>query len=502
MSDVVIVTYSPNKTGQQRYLGPYQIAWYIRQHGFSTQVLDFLWFMTPEQRMNLYKKYITPETKILGYAPFITSKNFKNAGKTDRNKTIGKDKAWTILEEIKQNFPWLKVIVGGPFAENWDRIPKDFLNVEIDAVFTGQGEYTFLQYCRHVFLGEPHPPFVWAGEFKQIKWSREYDISRCAMRFEQQDHILPGESLPMQLSRGCIFKCKFCQYELIGKKKDDFNRDMDLVKEAMLHHYELFGTTRYHMADDTFNSHRQRTKDFHAMTQTLPFKIEYLGYVRMDLLDIWPEQQDILPESGLGSCHFGVETLDPDSAVLIGKGWGAKNYHRFLNHLGEKWGDNVILRCSLIAGLGKEGIPEFEKTEAWFRQSMVQDWDWYPLGFTRDNPLSWFDKNWQELGYRFPDPEKRPRYWENDYTDRNEAKEWCQARMEENKDRRTPGTWYYAHFRNIGYTRQELLNTTYRVLEDDYQDLTDQRLQDFIDAYYHKAMSYEPVEQPKLIARG
>ena len=46
------------------------------------------------------------------------------------------------------------------------------------------------------------------------------------MRFEKNDFILPGESLPLELSRGCIFKCRFCQYPNIGKDKDDLELEL------------------------------------------------------------------------------------------------------------------------------------------------------------------------------------------------------------------------------------------------------------------------------------
>lgn len=495
MSDVVIVTFSPNQIQQVRYLGPYQIAWYIRQNGFDTQVLDFLWWMSAEQRMNLYKKFITTDTKILGFAPFITSKNLKNSGSEGRNARLDDNLHFLILNEIAENFPWLKIIIGGPFAENFDRMPTEYVNCKIDAIFIGQGEYTFLEYCKHVFHGAPHPPYKIKNDIKVISWEKEYEIAKCRMRFEEQDFILENESLPLQLARGCIFKCSFCQYELIGKKKDDFNRSIDLVKESILYHYEKFGTTRYTISDDTLNAHRQRTKDFYEMTKSLPFDIEFLGYVRMDLLDVWPEQQDILVESGMKSCHFGVESLHPESCKQITKGWGAKNHKRFLDHLVNKWGDDVVIRCSLIAGLGPETEKDWQSTEDYFKNSGVQDWTWAPLGIAPYHPLSEFDKNYKQYGYRFPDPDNQPRYWETDYTNRVIAKEWCYNTMKENYSLRHPGTWYYAFYKNIGFTSEELKHATYEMLDINKNQKTRYGFDSFINAYYNKAMSYTPTSK-------
>ena len=53
---VVILTSDSDPTRQLRYLGPYQIAWWLRKNDYSTQVIDMLYFMSTEQRLNLYKK--------------------------------------------------------------------------------------------------------------------------------------------------------------------------------------------------------------------------------------------------------------------------------------------------------------------------------------------------------------------------------------------------------------------------------------------------------------
>jgi hypothetical protein len=480
MNHVVIVTFSTAPALQIRYLGPYQIAWYIRQHGFNSQVLDFLFFMSKEQRMSLYKKYISEETKIIGFAPFIARLQEKPESK---QKTLG------ILQEIKENFPWAKIVIGGPFAVAFrDSVHKQ-IDFKIDAVFIGQGEYTFLEYCNYIFNNGPHPNFNLINDIKVVNYTKEYNIFSCKMRFEEQDFILENEALPLQLSRGCIFKCKFCRYELIGKNKDDFNRSLDIIKETMIYHYENFGVTRYNMADDTFNSHRERTKKFHEMIKTLPFKIEYVGYLRIDLLDIWPEQQDILVDSGLVSCHFGIESLDPISCKQIGKGWGAKNNKKFLKHLLEKWKNNVIIRCSLIAGLGKETEKDWESTNKWFLDSGVHNWDFKPLGINIQQPMTEFELSPAKFGFRWPDLENNPFQWENDYTDFVSAGKWCEETNFRNQKKQIPGAWHYSFHRTLNFSREQISSSNLTTLKEIVQ--TEKRIQKLVDTYYQKAITYK-----------
>jgi radical SAM superfamily enzyme YgiQ (UPF0313 family) len=482
MAQIVITTFLTDSNRLVRYPGAYQVGWYVRQQGYDAQVLDFLYFMSKDQRMNLYKKYITSETKIVAWAPFMM-------GILDQKYDHGIGLAVDILKELKENFPWVKIVIGGQVVRWFLNTGYKHFNFKIDAVFDGEGEYTFLEYCDYIFKDTAHPKFELKNNHKVIKPSKSYNISSCNMKFEDRDFILPNESLPLELSRGCIFKCRFCQYPNIGKDKDDFNKSMDIIKENLIYHYEKFGITRYHLSDDTLNSHRERTKQFYEMTKTLPFKIEYIGYVRMDLLDIWPEQLDILPESGLTSCHFGVESLDPYSCIQIGKGWGAKNHKIWLPKILEYWGDKVILNCSLIAGLGKETEKDWEETYQWFVNSGVHDYFYQQLIISNLSMLSEFERNAGKYGYRWPDPVQYPGYWENDYTNYKRAAEWTKSKYNLDEFRkRIPSVWNYASFRTYGFTKEEILKSNYVDLNG--ARLKNKTLDKLINDYYNLAINY------------
>lgn len=481
MSQVVILTFLTDSSRLVRYPGAYQIAWYIRQHGYDSQVLDFLYFMTEEQRLNLYKKYITSETKIVGWAPFLMG--------TTQNLENGLKLCIKILEEIKENFPWVKIIVGGKVVRWFLHQGHKLVSFKVDAVFDGESEYSFLSYCDYIFKNNPHPNFQLVNNIKVVKPSESYDISKCKMRFEERDFVLSYESLPLELSRGCIFKCKFCQFPNIGKDKDDFNRSIDVIKETLIYHYENFGITRYHISDDTLNSHRERTKQFYEMTKTLSFKIEYLGYVRLDLLDIWPEQQDILPESGLISCHFGIESLNPESCRLIGKGWGAKNHKTWLPKIKNYWGNNVIISCSFIAGLGKETKKDWDETLNWLMQSDIDDYLYIPLHLDSKLMASEFEKNASKYGYRWPNPINDPGEWVSDYTSKKETADWCREKILIYREKVIPGAWNYASYRNQGFTKEEIMAGNYFTLN--RKKIQNKTTEKFVNDYYQKAISYD-----------
>lgn len=473
---VVILTTNTDTARQVRYLGPYQIAWWLRKYGYSTQVLEFLYFMSPDQRLSLYKKFITAETKIVAYAPFFMINSPQKAVKGDQP-------IFDIANEIKENFPWVKLVAGGQWVRGLlDSGYKNF-NFKFDAIFKDESEYSFLEYVDHIFKGTPASVFQLINDNKVYFPSKTYDIQTCAMTFAENDFILQGESLPLELSRGCIFKCKFCQYPHIGKDKDDFNKSMDCIRESLMSNYNLFGTTRYHITDDTLNSHRERTKQFHLMTKDLPFKIEFIGYVRMDLLSIWPEQVESLPEAGLISAHFGLETFNPESCHIIGKGWGAKNNKKYLTYIGDQWGNDVIVNVSMIVGLGKETATEWEEAKHWFIDSKVHDWFFNKLYVSGNLGLSEFDQDPAKYGYQFADGK-----WRTKYITEDQADEWCRKNNTDTMSLRIPSVWNLVANRNLGIDIDTIKNNNYISLREMRNSLN---LMDKVVSQYHDlAISY------------
>lgn len=470
--DIVILTTNTDPIRSTRYLGPYQIAWWLEKNGYSVQVLDFLYFMTSSQRMSLFKKYITKDTKIVGYAPFAMFGSHKDEIRFSKGEKI----IFDIYNEIRENFPWVKIAIGGAWTSR-------ILPIQGDAVFVGESEGSFLEYCNHIFKKDKHPSFTVSYGKKVFGPSGTYDIQNCDMSFRKNDFILPQESVPLELGRGCIFKCNFCQYPNIGKDKDDFNRSIVNIEKSLLKNYETFGTTRYHLADDTLNSHRQRTKDFYEITKRLPFKIEYIGHVRMDLLDIWPEQLDILPESGLISCQFGVESLDEYSCRQIGKGWGAKNHKKFLTKLSEHWGKEIVIYCTLIAGLGKEEEKDWNRTNDWFLESGIHDWWFSVLGFNETNPMSEFEKNPSVYGYTLSESG-----WKTDYTDSTKARSWQKTWIENFAKKRIPSAWNLVGLRNMGLTFEEIKSSNYQELNSYFRN--NKLFEKKVELYYQTALMY------------
>ena len=290
--------------------------------------------------------------------------------------------------------------------------------------------------------------------------------------------------MPFESARGCIFKCKFCQHPNLGKDKDDFIKEMKNIEYSLNFNYDNFGITRYHMSDDTFNSHRVRFKEFHSITQQLPFAIKWISYIRMDLLDIWPEQLELVLEAGCESAYLGIESFNEESCKQIGKGWGAKNNKRFITKLGEVWGDNIKIVCSMIAGLGNETEEDWEMSTEFLKQSHAHNWLFFPLMLAPEYGMSEFDKNYKDYGYVIDSDG----HWVKNDMNYHRAREWTTMAMKRDSVYKKTTMWSRAVALNYGLDNNYL--STHNINQVFSRIDSELLREKFINSYYNLAMEY------------
>jgi radical SAM superfamily enzyme YgiQ (UPF0313 family) len=418
--DIIFWSALPNPYALiQRYLGPYQLGYYLEENGYEYQVIDFtvsgpVKMMTVQQVVDFTEQFITPKTKVIG----LSSTFFYIPG-SQRNSSNFPDNLIEAMEIVREKYPYLKFVLGGNKAETYG---TEITNL-FDAIVVGLAEDVMLE-LMHYYAGTgPEPvarrilPHKTKFYYADDVVDKKFDIQHSRHRWNQKDCIIPGESLPLEVSRGCIFKCKFCQYPLLGRSKYDYTRSPECLRDELIDNYEKWGTTNYYILDDTFNDTVQKIKDFRDMTLTLPFKIKYSTYLRADLLQRFPETIPWLKESGLVGAHFGLETMHPEASKAIGKGWSGTKAREFLPWLiHEAWNDEVAIHMSLISGLPGETTESLMETANWLNDNNFISWNFKPLGITKSDTRifnSEFSKEAEEWGFAWPDP-KEPYNWVNE----------------------------------------------------------------------------------------
>ena len=339
----------------------------------------------------------------------------------------GKQFNQSIKQLVNDINPKCKFVLGGP-----DAIDRDW-NSDYDYVILGLADLSAVNLAKHLETGvklEKSRRSLFKFTVIDDAKALDYDFTGTQMYYSNLDVVLPGETLPIEIGRGCIFNCKFCSYPLNGKKKNDYVKCEEVLYSELLTNYEKFGTTRYVFTDDTFNDTKEKLEVVYGISKKLPFKLEYWSTARLDLLTAHPETIELLYGSGCRASYFGIESLNRYSAAAIGKGGNRENLITTIKHIKNLYGDSVALHGSFIFGLPKEDKESLMRTtdQLVSGETYLDSWGAQPLMLRPAAGLAFsseLDRNYEKYGYRIIGYDEDNDYliWENDQTNFNECRE-------------------------------------------------------------------------------
>jgi radical SAM superfamily enzyme YgiQ (UPF0313 family) len=445
-----------------RTLGPYKVAHSCRLSGFSVKVIDHVLHFTQSELLSALKKCIDSKTLVLGI-----STTFIAGIESIPHYIIN------AVAAISKEYPNLKIIMGGYHTV----ISKTITEFDTYAVINQYGEDIFKDVVNFIAGKTAEPKFTIDFNTVSNKMIRVYseplfhthNIETDAFRFHPDDTIVAGETLPLEISRGCIFKCKFCNHLLLGRGKLDYLRNFELVKEELIYNYNNWGTTSYYIICDTFNDTVYKMSEWHKMISSLPFKIKYTAYLRADLLDKFRDVPYMLQESGLVSCFHGIESLNRESALLIGKGWSSTNAKTFIPELYHNiWKKEVAQTLSFIVGLPGDTKENNLDTISWFIDNDLYHILFQPLGLTANKELknlSEFEKNSEKYGYTFDKGVTDYGNWKNNYWSLNEASNFVKTVINPRLlgKRSIYSSWLIAQYLGLGIHEDFFKNKSSRV---------------------------------------
>lgn len=451
-----------------RTIGPYKVAYWLRKHNYTAQVIDFIDFLPNDVLTKVTRKFITKDTKVLAISTtFLALKVHTHSN--GQRYWISEDNL-NILREIKKDFPNIKIVLGGYKSE---KLPGFGIVDATVMSYTTASEEIFLEYMNHITTGSEPPEFVecyWDPNKRPVYNKARnpiYNIEIDDFKWSKQDGIMRGEPLPLDISRGCIFACRFCQYPHLGKKKLDYIRGMEFLKEEILYNYENFGTTSYYIIDDTFNDTETKMKEFYEMTQTLPFKITYVSYIRADLIHRFPDTAYYLKESGLYGAFFGLESLHAEASKTVGKAWSGKHAREFIPELYHNiWEHKVPVHTNFIVGITGETIESVDSTADWFIQNDLHSITFERLGLIgpEEGPVwsikSEFDKNASKYGFTMLPAQPNSIFadWKNDNWTRDSATYHADRLNKKLTEHRKVVTWSIPNVMWYGASRSDIEN--------------------------------------------
>jgi hypothetical protein len=378
-----------------RTIGPYQLKHWLSHFGIGSQVIDFCQILSAQEIVDLVGHFKGTETFAVGVSTTFWSGTNKIPANIEQ-----------AIKLIRDRFPDLKIIGGGA------RLPPASSHHLFDEMMSGEAEDKLVVWCQEMI-----------GKRGMSLFNKKFDITQLSHRFDEKDAIMHGEVLPIELGRGCVFKCKFCAHHNLGKPKYTYQRQHQLLVEEMAYNLENFGTTYYNFLDDTVNEDVDKIRNLSTISKDLGQDINWTGYLRADLVWAKPETAELLVQSGMRTCFFGIETFNPTAAHAIDKGWSPKHGKEYLPRLyHDIWNEKINMHISLIIGLPGEDKKSIKDTFLWALDNPI-GWYWFNslTLYTEkkdSGTMSEFTRNQEKYGYKNVQDNG---YWENDLMNSNTA---------------------------------------------------------------------------------
>jgi len=465
--DVVLVGGASARRGLFKAAGIFRIATELRNAGFTVQTLDRFLFCSDEYLQAFLESVITDSTLFIGVSTTMLQRSdaaYSHTLKGHQYFGLKDERFKQFVSYARSLNPNIQIVIGGPQVDpHCTPTIKPFCDF-IDYCVTGQGETSVIALANHLKYGD-ELIYEEVDGFKFIN-DKAYpvtDYDNIAIEYEQGDGVSHGEATAIEVARGCVFKCKYCTYDLIGKSWGDMIKTKRSLKQEMERNYAEHGITTYICTDDTLNDSMEKVEFIHDVFTNLSFRPTFSGYFRLDILAKFKQQARLLKESGVWSMNFGIETMDKKAGALMGKGLGAERINDALRFLQGEFKDDVLLTGNFIIGLPGETVESMFSTLDYLLEPdcPLHGANFRPLSLSRH--IKGFNselyKQAERFGYIIDDKTDN---WESPILDSDMATEITNQIFDTLKEKKNPHyklihTFYIIKLLNIGYTKQEIM---------------------------------------------
>jgi radical SAM superfamily enzyme YgiQ (UPF0313 family) len=391
--------------GILRNAGPARLATELRDAGFETICVDIGGLQSKHINTieKIINKFVGKDTLWMGISTtFLTQVFGVKIPRIGEHITVSDPVDDSLLQHVidlcKKRNPSIKFIIGGGYFFNLSKY--GFYH------FKGYADYELVEFTKWCKESSYKLNINRIG--RVIECNEYSNFVNSNIKWHETDFIEPNETLPIEISRGCIFRCKFCAFPLNGKSKGEWIKNFDILKNEFIYNYEKFGVTNYIFADDTYNDSADKILNLYEhVFSKLPFKMNFSSYIRLDLMYRFKDTAEILQLSGLKSALLGIETNNNESGKAIGKGLNFEKQIEYLHNLNQREFNDTLTTSGFILGLPKDTKDSIQNLENFLLSdnNPLDDWIVKPLGL---NPVknsqhkkyfSEFDLEHEKYGY-------------------------------------------------------------------------------------------------------
>jgi radical SAM superfamily enzyme YgiQ (UPF0313 family) len=241
------------------------------------------------------------------------------------------ESTYRICGFVREYLKGTKIVLGGP---HFNSKPEEIFDYfDIDFVVHGEGEKTFLELIQS--LNEPsHYKNIKGLVFRDTDGSvvkneyRELNQELDDLPFPDYDDLYEGHPfcahpysktgrmMMLMTSRGCPFRCAFCDTPNIHGIKVR-TRNVDNVLDEMSLLQKKHGISEFSFKDSNFSMSKRWVKEYAEKVAQRNLNISYFANYRFEVLN--DEYIEPLKQSGCSLIFSGVESTDPFVKEVLGK---------------------------------------------------------------------------------------------------------------------------------------------------------------------------------------
>lgn len=395
MSQIIFFT-DVSSPVQDRPVGANVLASYLRSHNYRSRVVNFFLFQNKQEFELIVQKVIDDDTIIVGFSNTVLSKI--NASKDSDQLFFGmiNDKFIERLTYIKRHAPHVKFLLGGAsvITSYLDIINQDRMLGYFDYVVIGQGESVvknILDYetskitsiKKDILLSQRYNTCLITDKIYPFD-----NFNSQPTRWDKEDCLDQTEGIGIEIARGCIFKCSYCNFSNLGKKVGDYTRNKEVIINEIKNNYDLFGITHYWCSDEIINDSEEKVKFILDIIDSLPFRINMSSYARLDLFWKFPWMIGALHDAGFIAWDFGIETINDKSGKAVGKGLGKERTYETLCKISDITNNEMFITAQWIFGLPYDTLDYFDEFTEFIDRPEIQR----AINSNRTHPLFLHDQ--------------------------------------------------------------------------------------------------------------
>ncbi|TKJ39856.1 hypothetical protein CEE37_11300 [candidate division LCP-89 bacterium B3_LCP] len=269
---------------------------------------------------------------------------------------------------IKELFPEIKIVLGGPYASSEPSEAID--DPAVDYVIVGEGEIALTKLLKALDqegnVSEIKGLVYKTGEGVNLPNQLEvvddldeipmpawdlidleryfYNRRQCSMNL----HVTSRRCVPIASTRGCVYKCTYC-HNIFGKKVRA--RSVDKIIEEIEYLKTENGVEEVEFVDDIFNYDRRRTSNIAKRISAGNYGLKFCfsNGLKADL--ITPDLVDQLIEMGTFRICYVIDTGSPVIQKKINRVHDLKKTCEIINYTSSR---GISVGLSVIVGFPGE----------------------------------------------------------------------------------------------------------------------------------------------------